>query len=104
DVIHTHVDVAEEGKVVCEKDNSGNYTCGYDVKTEEGTTTVTYTTSGVVSGVINSATENLGITNNKGAEVDTGISVDSIPYIAMLGVVAIGGTGFIVSKKRRSED
>jgi len=43
-------------------------------------------------------------TNTLTSEVDTGISVDSIPYIAMLGVVAIGGTGFIVSKKRRSED
>ncbi len=44
------------------------------------------------------------ITNNKDTEVDTGISVDSIPYIAMLGVVAIGGTGLVISKKRRSED
>ncbi len=43
-------------------------------------------------------------TNTLTNEVDTGISVDSIPYIAMLGVVAIGGTGFLVSKKRRSED
>jgi len=48
--------------------------------------------------------DTVAITNNKGGTVDTGISVDSIPYIAMLGVVAIGGTGFIVSKKRRSED
>ena len=44
------------------------------------------------------------VTNTWDTTVDTGISVDSIPYIAMLGVVAIGGTGFIVSKKRRSED
>lgn len=43
-------------------------------------------------------------TNTRTSEVDTGISVDSIPYIAMLGVVAIGGTGLVISKKRRSED
>ena len=48
--------------------------------------------------------DTVAITNNKGGNVDTGISVDSIPYIAMLGVVAIGGAGFMVSKKRRSED
>lgn len=49
-------------------------------------------------------TEKVIFTNTRTSEVDTGISVDSIPYIAMLGVVALGGTGFIVSKKRRSED
>lgn len=54
--------------------------------------------------VIDTANESAGITNNKGTTVDTGISVDSIPYIAMLGVVAVGGAGVVVSKKRRSED
>jgi len=44
------------------------------------------------------------IKNAKETTVDTGISVDSIPYIAILGAVALGGTGFMVSKKRRSED
>lgn len=50
------------------------------------------------------AKETVEITNTKDTSVDTGISVDSIPYIAMLGVVAVGGAGFMVSKKRRSED
>ncbi len=58
----------------------------------------------VVNGKVDSASESVVITNTKGAEVDTGISVDSIPYIAMHGVVAVGGAGFLVSKKRRSED
>ncbi len=49
-------------------------------------------------------TEKVIFTNTKTTEVDTGISVDSIPYIAMLGVVAVGGAGVVVSKKRRSED
>ncbi len=53
---------------------------------------------------IDTAKDTVEITNDKNNTVDTGISVDSIPYIAMLGVVAIGGTGFLVSKKRRSED
>ncbi len=49
-------------------------------------------------------TKTVVVENSKTTEVDTGISVDSIPYIAMLGVVAVGGAGFMVSKKRRSED
>lgn len=54
--------------------------------------------------IANGETDAAVVTNTKETEVATGISVDSIPYIAMLGVVAIGGTGIIVSKKRRSED
>jgi len=59
-----------------------------------------------VNGCIDVTTFNdtVAITNTKGGNVDTGISVDSIPYIAILGAVALGGTGFVVSKKRRSED
>lgn len=57
-----------------------------------------------VTGTVSDGEENVAIENNKGEEVDTGISVDSIPYLAMLGVVAVGGAGVVVSKKRRSED
>lgn len=56
------------------------------------------------SGTIGAETVSTTIINNKETGVDTGISVDSIPYIAMLGVVAVGGAGVVVSKKRRSED
>ena len=49
-------------------------------------------------------TDTVTVLNVKDGDIDTGISVDSIPYIAMLGVVAVGGAGFMVSKKRRSED
>ena len=66
---------------------------------------VTTEVSGVtIIDTVDCYTHHVEITNNKDTNVDTGISVDSIPYIAMLGVVAIGGTGFIVSRKRRSED
>lgn len=62
-----------------------------------------------VEGTINAGIEGgekdeVVITNNKDTEIATGISVDSIPYLAMLGVVAVGGAGVVVSKKRRSED
>ena len=69
----------------------------YSLNNAEATTTS-------IDTAIDSELDVVVITNNKSTNVDTGISVDSIPYIAMLGVVAIGGAGVVVSKKRRSED
>ena len=77
---------------------------GYDAAVYMVTNKELTTPTKTNEGSIGLSSETVTITNNKDGEVDTGISVDSIPYIAMLGVVAIGGTGFIVSKKRRSED
>lgn len=48
---------------------------------------------------INSASENVTITNNKGGTVDTGINMDSMPYILLLAVACVGLFLFI-SKKR----
>lgn len=48
---------------------------------------------------IDSASENVTITNNKGGTVDTGISMDSMPYILLLAVACVGLFLFI-SKKR----
>lgn len=73
----------------------------YEKVTYSGTDTQENSEKG--SGKIDAA-DTVLITNYKDADIDTGISVDSIPYIAMLGVVAVGGAGFMVSKKRRSED
>ena len=42
------------------------------------------------------------ITNNKGVVVDTGISLDNMPYIMVLALLALGLVGF-VSKKRSME-
>lgn len=88
--------------------NANGYTTTYtlddaNVTAAEGETVV------VVSGEIGEDSDNgtddvIVITNTKTSNVDTGISVDSIPYLAMLGVVAVGGAGVVVSKKRRSED
>jgi len=83
------------------------YTVVEEDCTDDGYAAAVYTdddTDDETEKTIDDAADLVTITNTKGAEVDTGISVDSIPYIAMLGVVAIGGTGFLVSKKRRSED
>ncbi len=48
---------------------------------------------------IDSASENVTITNNKDGEVDTGINMDSMPYILLLAVACMGLFVFI-SKKR----
>ena len=48
---------------------------------------------------IDSASENVTITNNKGGTVDTGINMDSMPYILLLAVACVGLFLFI-SKKR----
>lgn len=53
--------------------------------------------------VIDSAVDTVSITNNKGGTVDTGITMDSVPYIVLLAVVCVGFVGFI-SKKRTMDE
>ena len=48
---------------------------------------------------IDTASENVTITNNKDGEIDTGITMDSMPYILLLAVACMGLIVFI-SKKR----
>ena len=48
---------------------------------------------------IDTASENVTITNNKDGEIDTGINMDSMPYILLLAVACMGLFVFI-SKKR----
>lgn len=48
---------------------------------------------------IDTASENVTITNNKDGKIDTGINMDSMPYILLLAVACMGLFVFI-SKKR----
>ena len=52
---------------------------------------------------IDSASENVTITNNKDGEIDTGISMDSMSYILLLAVACMGLFVFI-SKKRKMRE
>ena len=74
-----------------------NYTAeedgGYD------TPAYTYSDAGTTK-TVDSSSETVDITNNKGAIVDTGISLDSLPYILLLVISLTGAVVFIV--KRRS--
>lgn len=53
---------------------------------------------------IDSASENVTITNNKGGMVDTGINMDSMPYILMLAVVFMGLFVFFSKKRKMREN
>lgn len=53
---------------------------------------------------IDSASENVTITNNKGGVVDTGINMDSMPYILMLAVVFMGLFVFFYKKRKMREN
>lgn len=52
---------------------------------------------------IDSASDTVTITNNKGVVVDTGITMDSLPFILILGVALVGVTGMLI-KRRLSAD
>lgn len=53
---------------------------------------------------IDSASESVTITNNKGGVVDTGINMDSMPYILMLAVVFMGLFVFFYKKRKMREN
>lgn len=43
------------------------------------------------------------VLNTKGTEVDTGITLDSLPYIMILAVAALGMVGFVAKKRKEDE-
>ena len=72
-----------------------NYTSdGYDAASYSSTDANT---------TIDSASETVTITNNKGGNVDTGIGLDSLPYIMIL-VLAAAGLIVFFSKKRMARE
>ncbi|MDV4149836.1 hypothetical protein R0131_03205 [Clostridium sp. AL.422] len=47
---------------------------------------------------------NITVTNTKNVEIDTGVILDSLPYIAILVVVIIGGGIFFINKRKKEND
>ena len=80
---------------VVEKDYTTEANGGYDE--------ASYTWSDEEGKKIDTATDTVQITNNKGTTVDTGIILDNMPYILLLAVVCVGMFAFI-NKKRMMED
>ncbi len=64
-----------------------------------------YTTTGEVTEATAMTAEaaEVEVTNEKKGNVDTGVLLDSMPYIMILAVVVIAGAAFIISRKRRVE-
>lgn len=60
-----------------------------------------YTTTGEVTTAtaIAEAAANVTVTNNKEGNVDTGVMLDSLPYILVLAFVAVAGTALILKKR-----
>jgi hypothetical protein len=52
---------------------------------------------------ISDITDTVTITNNKSSEIDTGVSLDSLPYILILAGVAVAGV-LLVMRKRSSDN
>ena len=53
---------------------------------------------------INSASDNVTITNNKDGQIDTGINMDSMPYILLLAVACMGLFVFFSKKRMMREN
>ena len=80
---------------VVENDYTSAENGGYDVPV--------YTYSDDANKKIDSDEDTVSITNNKGGDVDTGITLDSVPFILILAVCA-GAVVLFVVKRRRSVD
>ena len=81
------------------------YGVTYEV-TEENYTGDGYTTTHAFSDdakEINSVSDTVTVTNNKEATVDTGIVLDSLPYVLLL-ILSIGGAVLFLLKRRSSRE
>lgn len=78
------------------------YTVVEDNYQDEGyTTTTNY--SDDTNKKIDTATDTVTITNNKSATVDTGIALDSLPYVLLLAVSVMGIAAFVMKKRAERE-
>ena len=77
------------------------YTVVEDDYTGEGYDAAKYSE---FDGEINSAKDEVTITNNKGAEIDTGITTDSMPCIVLMGIVVLAGVAMIAKRRAANND
>ncbi|MDO5123135.1 MAG: DUF5979 domain-containing protein [Eubacteriales bacterium] len=78
--------------------------CNEDGKvTETLDTDAVYTSAGVSGTIVADAQNRVEFTNNKDAEPDTGIVLESLPYVAILAVVIVGVIWMIIRRRRRDD-
>ena len=77
---------------------------GYDYSVGEGTTITGYTESGTgIQFTMPRAASTVEFNNAKNIDVDTGVALDSLPYVLILAVVAAGAVA-LLKKRRMRED
>lgn len=74
-----------------------------DYTVTDGYDTAVYAYSDDINKKIDSLSDTVTVTNNKEATIDTGINLDSIPYIVLL-VVCLGALALFVMKKRSARE
>lgn len=75
--------------------------------TDAGEGHLTFTTAegyctATITGVV--ANETITFTNHKEQTPDTGVILDSLPYVLILAVVALGAAGVVIRRRRSRED
>ena len=78
------------------------YTVAEDNYTGEGYDAANYTFTDEGKKIDNTA-DTVTITNNKDATVDTGIMLDSLPYVLLLTVCVVCMVAFFVKKRSARE-
>ena len=76
---------------------------GYTTSAVYGETTVT-ASQRVMIFTINGTDDRIVVTNNKEGSPDTGVLLDSLPYVLILAIVVIGGVVFFRKRRSRYDD
>ncbi|MBE5971200.1 MAG: fibro-slime domain-containing protein [Lachnoclostridium sp.] len=90
------------GAKVTVTENADGYTAYYQVGSAIGSDTKQTGHSTVVT-VANDTSDNILFINEKNAIIDTGISMDTLPYILIM-LAVIGGIVFTIIRKRKDDD
>lgn len=86
--------------------DTGGYTVTYGV-TSNGNTVSGTLKGDVYSGTCHYDTTSnfdVTVTNEKQTDVNTGVVLESLPYVIILAIVAVGAVLFLVKKRKHSED
>lgn len=91
----------EKGAILTVKELNAE---GYEIGVIVGTQTLESNPDGLYTVLVNTVDGiSIVVTNTKEGVPDTGVILDSLPYILILAIVAIGGV-FVIIKKRRMRD
>lgn len=73
---------------------------GYNVTVKIGSTVISPNQDGSYTIPLGDKDTSITVTNNKNVIIDTGISLDNLPYILMLALSGLGALGIVISKRR----